>query len=903
MSDELKHYGTPRHSGRYPWGSGENPYQRYKTFSAEVKHLKSKGLKETEIAEHLGMNTKELRARVSVAKDEIRKEELNQVLKLKDRGWSNTAIGEKLGISEGTVRNYLKPNQDAKIEKTMLLAKNLEDQVKSKGYIDIGSGTERYLGESATRLSTAAQVLKDKGYVVTTIKVRQMGTGQYTNVKVLAPPDTTPSEIYKNKDKIQPAGLYLDTDDEIVKKIEKPRSIASNRVKINYAEDGGIEKDGVIELRRGVEDLSLGKARYAQVRIAVDGTHYLKGMAIYSDNIPDGVDVVFNTNKSKNVPKMEVLKPMKDDPSNPFGATIRREEDLIRAQKYYIDKNGKKQLSALNIVSEEGNWSDWSSSISSQVLSKQSPVIAKKQLEKAYNRKNEDFETIMSLTNPTVKIKLLEEFADNCDSAAVHLKAAGFPRQSWNVILPFPDMRENEIYAPNYRDGERVALIRYPHGGKFEIPELVVNNRNRSAIKTIGKDAIDAVGINSSVAERLSGADFDGDTVLVIPNNSRVIKSEPPLKGLKNFDPKIAYKAYDGMPEVGSKENPFNKGLQMGDVSNLITDMTIKGASASEIERAVKHSMVVIDAKKHNLDWRRSAVENGIRQLKIKYQGVSEKTGQPKGASTLISKASSEERVPTRKIKRNVNKMTPAERKAYEQGQIIYEYTYETYTKKTKGGKIKEYPRQLKSTKMAEVSDANKLSSGSIIETVYATHANKLKALANTARKEARSTPPLKYSPSAKQVYSKEVASLNAKLNTALKNAPLERKAQLLANHLYRLKLEANPNMEKDDKKKARGLALVTARERVGAGKDRIKFTDREWEAIQSGAISNSKLRTMLNNSDMDYTKKLALPKNSVGLTANRLSLAKSRINAGYTIAEVADSLGVSASTLSKALR
>ena len=27
-SDELMHYGTPRHSGRYPWGSGERPFQR-----------------------------------------------------------------------------------------------------------------------------------------------------------------------------------------------------------------------------------------------------------------------------------------------------------------------------------------------------------------------------------------------------------------------------------------------------------------------------------------------------------------------------------------------------------------------------------------------------------------------------------------------------------------------------------------------------------------------------------------------------------------------------------------------------------------------------------------------------------------------------------------------------------
>ena len=26
-NEELMHYGTPRHSGRYPWGSGDNPYQ------------------------------------------------------------------------------------------------------------------------------------------------------------------------------------------------------------------------------------------------------------------------------------------------------------------------------------------------------------------------------------------------------------------------------------------------------------------------------------------------------------------------------------------------------------------------------------------------------------------------------------------------------------------------------------------------------------------------------------------------------------------------------------------------------------------------------------------------------------------------------------------------------------
>ena len=70
----------------------------------------------------------------------------------------------------------------------------------------------------------------------------------------------------------------------------KIKSVDSKRVKIIYAEDGGTDKDGVMELRRGVEDLDLGGSQYAQVRIGVDGTHFIKGMAIYRDDMPDGVE-------------------------------------------------------------------------------------------------------------------------------------------------------------------------------------------------------------------------------------------------------------------------------------------------------------------------------------------------------------------------------------------------------------------------------------------------------------------------------------------------------------------------------------------------------------------------------------------------------------------------------------
>lgn len=120
-----------------------------------------------------------------------------------------------------------------------------------------------------------------------------------------------------------------------------------------------------------------------------------------------------------------------------------------------------------------------SKNLSSQFLSKQPIQLIKKQLDLTYADAADEFSEICSLNNPTVKRKLLLDFADECDSAAVHLKAAALPRQSTQVILPLNAMKETEIFAPNYRDGEKVVLIRYPHGGTFEIPELTVNNKTR----------------------------------------------------------------------------------------------------------------------------------------------------------------------------------------------------------------------------------------------------------------------------------------------------------------------------------------------------------------------------------------------------------------------------------------
>lgn len=880
---ELKHYGILRKSGRYPWGSGKNPYQRGMDFYARVNALKKEGMTDLEIARGFGMTTTELRETRSMATNQIRAAEAAQALKLRDKGMSVSAIGRRMGKNESSIRSLLNP-AIAKRQSVLETTTNmLRSEVDGKKYIDIGKGNEAHLGISADRLRTAVAILKDEGYKEYYVNVEQLGTGHMTTVKVLGAPDTRFPDLAKDPSQIKTIAQYSEDGGQSYSKVQRPRSIDSGRVQVRYGPDGGAEKDGLIEVRRGVDELDLGTSRYAQVRIAVDDTHYLKGMAVAVDDMPKGVDIIFNTNKVDTGNKLDSMKKMESDPDNPFGSQIKK-------QKKYIDANGKEQLTALNIVSDEGDWWEWSKTLSSQMLSKQPPSLAKQQLDLTHKVMLEEFKEIQSLTNPTVKQELLRAFSDQADAAAVDLKAHGLPRTRNHVILPVPEMRDNEIYAPNFRNGEEVVLIRHPHGGIFEIPELRVNNRQPQAKKLLGQ-ARDAVAINHKVAEQLSGADFDGDTVLVIPNGGKSVKTSKPLQGLKNFDPQTAYPGYEGMKVMSNTQT------EMGMVSNLITDMSVAGAPMNEIARAVRHSMVVIDAEKHKLNYKQSFIDNGIAELKKKYQPEG-------GASTLISRASSRQDVPKRKP-RSVLEGGPIDIRT---GEKVYTPTGESYTrtrtnKRTGVTTTREVFLTERSTKMAEARDAHTLSSGTPIEKVYADHANRLKAMANAARKEMVGTPNLKYSPSAKKAYAPQVESLRASLSVAKRNAPLERQAQLIANSIVDAKREATPGMDRDQLKKVRTQALDEARARVGAKKAMIEISPKEWEAIQRGAVSHSVLKEILANTDLRTIKEYATPKTSVGMSPSKISRARSMLAAGYTQAEIAEALGVSTSTIHQALK
>lgn len=948
----LIHYGTPRHSGRYPWGSGKDP-QRSKTFSTKVAELKKEGMSEPKIAKMFGLeNSTELRARLHIEAEAKYGAQSAMAARLRAKGYSDVAIARRLEVSPNTVKNLLLPTTKERHEITAATKKMLKKNADEKGMIDIGAQSNLQLGVTRNKMDVSIYQLVQEGYVLTKIQTPQLGTTHKTDVRILMSPDImkkaraeyvikdpekwkklTPQEqekkiayLYaaKNSADVKMINDWSSDGGETYKSIQPPVSINSKRIMVRFDDDkpSGSAMDGVIQLRRGVPDLSLpANSHYGQVRVAVDGTHYLKGMAIYAyEDMPPGIDIIYNSTKKSSVGKHGAMKKLNDvvdiedggsmyidsdgkQKINEFGASVR--------QMTYIDKKGKEQLSALNIVGfagkqdsgVEGSWKTWSKNLSSQFLSKQPPELAKQQLNLEYLDTKDTFEQYLKITQPAVKQRLLDSFADDCDSKAVHLKAAAMPRQTSNVIIPIVSLKDNECYSASYRDGERLALIRYPHAGTFEIPIVVNNTKNKEAITILGPESTDAIGITPHTATQLSGADFDGDTVIAIPYDSRLIQAKSALTSLQDFNCKTAYPGFPGMPVMTSTI----KGQEMGKVSNLITDMTIKGAPLEEVTRAVKHSMVVIDAEKHGLNYKQSYIDNGIAELKAKYQGGT--LTNPRGASTLISKANSEMRVDKRKAPNKEEALktgrTLVRKGEYsvdvKTGEKIYAYTNEGYYNK-RGIFVKT---QVKSTKMYETNDARTLMSKppTDIEIVYADYANSMKALGNLARKESAAIKMTPYSPSAKKAYAAEVASLNSKLRIAQANAPLERQVHLVGNKVINTRRTANPDMEPAQVKKLKGQVLTEMRTRIGANKERIVITQREWEAIEAGAISNSLLKSILNNTNLDLVQGLATPRTQVLMSPNKIARARIYQEQGRTLAQIADMMGVSVSTLSKSLK
>lgn len=946
-----------RGSGRYGWGTGENPYQHQFNFMSELKNLRKKGLKDSEIAKMLlgeHATTTDLKAEIAIAEKEERRLKINEAMKYLEAAKGNKLQASKMmGVPPSSFYKLVDPVLQDRTEKYQNTANALKHRILELGQpIDVSKGTEINLNVTRDTLRVAIAMLEKEGFIKGEAQVPQQGTLNKTSVNVLCPPGTDFNERVGADGRVKRwinwrstgIGSIVDFSPDNGKTFwvpKYPESLDSSRVFIRYGDQGGKDKDGVMEIRKGVKDLSLGKSNYAQLRILVDGDRYMKGMAIYSDDVPDGYDIIYNTNKKTGSSFEKVFKPckvscptdviaktlgiteadvnkqIKDhklavdtvddlkaigiknpgkyiDKDNPFGAAIKA------GGQYEYEVNGKKKLSPVNKLTEEGDWDSWSKTLSAQFLSKQPLKLINQQLGMSIDMKRLELEQIKNLTNPVIKQKMLSDFANNCDANAADLSAKGFKNQAFQVILPITSMKDTECYAPRFKDGDTLALVRYPHAGIFEIPVVKVNNQHKQAKSILG-NAVDAIGINQKVAGILSGADFDGDTVLAIPmkSNRISIAHSKPLSMLEGFDTNI-YKVDSNTPTITNR----TKQRQMGETTNLIADMTLDGAPLSKIGKVVRHSMVVIDSEKHNLDWKRSQKENDIIALKKEFQGV-HPNGKPKGASTIITKAKGQAHIPDRKVITDKKKMTPEQLKAFERGEVVYVNSGKL-KRNYKTGELE--PKTIKVHGMDTVKDAMELvrNPDNTKEMAYANYANSLKALANEARREYRSIKTIPVSREAKKTYAAEVDSLDRQLKKALMNAPKERKAQEIASSIVSEKFKANPDMDYEHRQRERARAINQARSIVGANKDKIVISDREWEAIQANAISTSKLREILSNTDPEKFKQRATPKKNAntGLSQNELRLAKNMYSSGmYTLADIAKALGVSSSTISKAVK
>lgn len=968
-SPAKKDYGTKRHSGRYPYGSGKTPYQHEAWFTwgspdilyNQVEDFRDHFKKEhgrsptaTEIVR--GMDLKkadgtpwtrtDFDPAYSASKNDVRMRMISFVEKYRERykkrngkyptnynveKYTKEHFGEKWRIPENTVESLLNQQSKARTQAASSTAEFLRQQIKEKGMIDIGSDVELYIpGCSRTKLDTAIDILKQEGYLEYGRKIDQVTnpkSNNKTTIKVLCPPGTPKNILFTNLGDVKSIGDYhaevSENGETKYWKMEYPASLDSKRIAVRYGDktydDGytGKDRDGWIFIKRGCKDLDLGNSLYAQVRILVDGTHYIKGMASYYDGpFPDGADLIFNTNKKEGTPLMspnkddtQVLKPIShDDPTNPFGALIK----AGTGQYHYTDDDGTEKLGLINKKSEEGDWGDWRKAVSAQFTSKQDAKLIKSQIDISLDKKRVEFEEIKQLENPVLKRNLLMKFASSCDSDAVDLRTAPIPGESFQVLVPLPTLGDKECYAPQFENGTKVAVVRYPHAHVSEIPILTVNNKNPEGLKLLGKNAKDCIGLSAMAEKQLSGADNDGDAAMVIPirEGGIPISSRNPLEPLIDFDPDISFPPI--RDENGKITSPvLSKSYtqkQMGIVTNLIMDMGILGASDDEIARGIMHSMVVIDAAKHKYNWKLSEEVNGIADLKKKWQRQYDKEGnliKTGGAATLLTRAKSEYHRPKTVGQPDVDRET---------GKLIYKTAPDEkrywYDKK---GKPHEYTESV--PWMSVVDDARELYSDPKYpnpkEVLYADYANSLKAMANEARKLAYyGLEEYTYSAEAAAKYADEVASLNAKVVLSRRNAPRERMAQMQANARKDALVEANPELKGKDKetkkklKKIRQQAIVETRGEFNAKRVKIDVTDREWEAIQNHAVNKETLELILKYADDKKIRQYATPREDSRALSDAKVAAIRRMasNGKYSYAEIAAQLGISKSSVEKYL-
>jgi len=830
----LIHYGTKRHSGRYPWGSGGNESGTTK----QIQELLNKGYSYKDIANKLGTTASEIKSYISYSKTQETNHMIHQIAAKKQHGYSNVEIAKQLGVSEGLVRYYsnkqISEKKAASNERVDKVSKSLESILDKHIGVDVGTGVNVNLNLTNSEMNKVIVGLKDKGYKVEMINVPDPTNRAITVLhQILTKESVTGRDLHQSINDIVSVNVKANK----VSTGTKPISISKTRVAIKHDPS----KDGMIYIRPGVKDIFIpvGKT-YCQARILVGENKYLKGMAVYSDDIPKGKDVQFFHSKATD------SKALKD---------IEKGINIFGSNVYQYEKNGVQ--SAINVVGSkpgagvEGYWDGWNSArnLSTQFLAKQPPKAITERIRATKLDLAKELKDINSISNPTIKSWALENFSLALDKKAASMDVSAFPRQSNKVIFGI-DIKDNEVYAPTYNSGETIALVRYPHAGTFEIPVLKVNNNNPSGRKILG-NAIDAIGISAKSAAQLSGADYDGDTVIAIP--AKYVKATAPVKSLIDFDPRKAYPNGPTTPRITEKQ----KQEKMGEITNLISDATIRGASVSELTRLVKHSMVVIDSYKHNLDYKQSEIDNDIASLKKKYRQT----------ASIISDAKSPAYV-------NRELDTSAKGRSYSlpidsKGNIVYK---ESTTKRYKS----------KVDKISLIDNPEKhYTSSNGVESSYASYSEHLKNMARSARlQSAKVSKAYSVNEAAAKEYKNEIASISYKLGQFERSKAAERQVN---------RKTLAKSAKSDDTTKAE---QIRANYRKQYGVAPLQLTKREAEALAKGALPKSTVVKALKAfKGLNYS---SFTKSTQATTKLQASNVKRYKNLGYNYSEIANILGIS---------
>ena len=175
----LEHYGMPRRSGRYPWGSGDEPYQHSRDFLGRVEEMRKSGFTYTDsetgkrytgdnaIAKSLGYSSTDFRTVYAIAKDARRTDDVATAKRLKEKeGMNVSEIGRKMGINESSVRSLLNSDRESRMKQARDTADFLKERVDSSrhGMIDVGNGVEKELRISKEKLDQALFMLQAEGH-------------------------------------------------------------------------------------------------------------------------------------------------------------------------------------------------------------------------------------------------------------------------------------------------------------------------------------------------------------------------------------------------------------------------------------------------------------------------------------------------------------------------------------------------------------------------------------------------------------------------------------------------------------------------------------------------------------------------------------------------------------------